>query len=68
MLFCVLQTLKNLWFILRMYMFGTGLEVKAHKTKYMVMSWDQNAGQTRNIIIEIVPLKGWNISCIWEQN
>ena len=27
----------------------TGLEVNADKTKYMVMSRDQNAGQTHNI-------------------
>jgi hypothetical protein len=34
----------------------TGLEVKADKTKYMVMSRDQNAGQTQNI-------KADNTSC-----
>ena len=28
-----------------------GLEVNAEKTKYMVMSWDQNAGQNGNIQI-----------------
>jgi hypothetical protein len=27
----------------------TELEVSAHKTKYMVMSRDQNAGQSHNI-------------------
>ena len=26
-----------------------GLEVNAHKTKYMVMSQDQNAGQSHNM-------------------
>jgi len=26
-------------------MLGKGLEVNADKTKYMVMSWDQNAGR-----------------------
>jgi hypothetical protein len=36
------------------------LEVNAEKTKYMVMSQDQNAGQS-------YPLKGWNSSYIWEQ-
>ena len=41
----------------------TGLEVNADKTKYMIMSRDQNAG--RRLII--VPLKGWKSSNIWEQ-
>ena len=36
----------------------TGLEVNADKTKCMVMSRDQNAGQSHNLKIEI-PLKGW---------
>ena len=26
-----------------------GLEVNAHKTKYMVKSWDQNAGRTHSM-------------------
>ena len=30
----------------------TGLEVNADKTKYMVMSRDQNAGQSHNINID----------------
>jgi len=43
----------------------TGLEVYADKTKYMVMSPDQNAGQCHNIdnddsSFERVPLKVWN--------
>ena len=29
-----------------------GLEVNADKTKYMVMSWDQNAGQTHSMKID----------------
>jgi hypothetical protein len=29
-----------------------GLEVNAKKTKYMVMSWDQNAGQNHNITLD----------------
>jgi predicted transcriptional regulator len=33
-------------------MFGIGLEVKADKTKYMVISRDQNAGQIRNTKID----------------
>jgi hypothetical protein len=38
----------------------TRLEVNADKTKYMVMSWDQNAGRNHNIKIN-------NSSDIWEQ-
>jgi hypothetical protein len=38
-----------------------GLEVNANKTKYVIMSRDQNAG------LIILPLKGWKISNIWEQ-
>ena len=30
----------------------TGLEVSADKTKYMVMSWDQNAGQNHSVRID----------------
>ena len=42
----------------------TGLEVSVDKTKYMVMSRDQNAGRSHDIKIA---LKGWNSSDIWEQ-
>jgi len=42
----------------------TGLEVTADKTKYMVMSQNQNAGRIHNIKI---PLKGRKNSNIWEQ-
>jgi hypothetical protein len=45
----------------------TGLEVNAEKTKYMVMSRDQNAGQNGNIQIGINRLKLWNSLNIWEQ-
>jgi hypothetical protein len=39
-----------------------GLELNnADKTKYMVMSRDQNAGRI------IVPSKGWSSSNIWEK-
>ena len=44
-----------------------GLEVNADKTKYMVMSWDQNAGRITVWILTKVPLKGWKSSNIWEQ-
>ena len=39
-----------------------GLEVNAHKTKYMTVSRDQNEGR-----MIIVPLRGWKSSNIWEQ-
>jgi len=42
-----------------------GLEVSADKTKYMVMSRDQNAG--RNHSVRIVPSRGWKSLNIWEQ-
>jgi hypothetical protein len=29
-----------------------GLEVNAERTKYMAMSWDQNAGQNYNIKVD----------------
>ena len=44
----------------------TGLEVSADKTKYMVVSRDQNAGRSHDIKIT-VPLKGWKSSDIGEQ-
>jgi hypothetical protein len=40
----------------------TGLEVNVDKTKYMVMSRDQNAAQNHNIKTQTKSLKGWNIS------
>ena len=45
----------------------TGLEMNDDKTKYMVMSRDQDAGRSQDLKIDIVPLKGWNSSNIWEQ-
>jgi len=42
------------------------LEVNVDKTKYMVMSRDQNTERSHNIILIIVPLKGWNSSNVWE--
>jgi hypothetical protein len=44
----------------------TGLVVNADKTKHMVMSRYQNAGQSHNTRTEIVPLKGWNNSNVWK--
>jgi hypothetical protein len=44
-----------------------GLEVNADKTKYMVMSREQNAGRSHNIKIVIGPLKGWMSSNIWKE-
>ena len=37
-----------------------GLEINDDKTKYMVMSRDQNAVRSQDLKIDIVPLKGWN--------
>jgi len=44
-----------------------GLEVNADKTKCMVTSRDQNAGQSHNIKTDKLQMKGWNSSNIWEQ-
>jgi len=43
------------------------LEVNADKTKYMVMSRDQDARRSHSIKIIIVPFKRWKSSYIWEQ-
>ena len=47
----------------------TGLEVNDDKTKYMVLSQNQNAGRSHilKIYINIFPSKWWKISNIWEQ-
>ena len=45
----------------------TGLEVNAHKTKYMTVFRDQNAGRIHSMKWIIVPLKGWKSSNILEQ-
>ena len=44
-----------------------GLEVNADKTKYLIVSRNHNTGKNHNIILIINPLKGCNISEIWEQ-
>jgi hypothetical protein len=44
-----------------------GLEVNTEKTKYMVMSRNQNAGHNHNIKIDNKSLKVWKNSNIWEQ-
>ena len=44
-----------------------GIEVNADKTKYMIMSGDQNETRCRSIKIDNFPLKGWKNSNIWEQ-
>ena len=41
-----------------------GLEVNVDKTKYMVMSGDQNAGQSHTMKVDNSSLKGWNSSSI----
>jgi hypothetical protein len=44
-----------------------GLEVNVDKTKYMLVSRDQNAGQTREIEKETDHLKMCHSSSIWER-
>ena len=46
-----------------------GLEVNADKTKYMVMSREQNAGRIHSVRIDssTVPSRGWRSLNIWEQ-
>ena len=44
-----------------------GLDVNADKTKYMVMSRDQNAGRSHSIMTDNRCLKGWKCSDIWEK-
>jgi hypothetical protein len=43
------------------------LEENVYKTMHTVVSRDQNAGQSQNKILIIVPSKGWNSSNMWEQ-
>ena len=45
-----------------------GVEVNADKTKYMIMSRDQNAGRSYNMRIDISSTKKWKSSNIWEQS
>jgi len=44
-----------------------GLEGNAKKTKYMVMSRDQNAGRSHNIKTDNKPFVRWNSSNYLEQ-
>ena len=44
-----------------------GLEVNAHKTKYMVMSQDQNAERSHDIKIDNSSFERVEHSDIWEQ-
>jgi hypothetical protein len=44
-----------------------GLEVNSEKTKYRVISRNQNAVKNQNVMKVINPLKGWKNSNIWEQ-
>jgi hypothetical protein len=44
-----------------------GLEANVDKTKYIVMSRDQNAGGSQNKKNDYSSLEGWNSSNIWEQ-
>jgi len=44
-----------------------GLVISADKTKYMVMSRDQNAGRNHSARIDKSPSRGWKSLNIWEQ-
>jgi len=44
-----------------------GTEVNADKTKYIVMSRDQNAGRSHNMKIDNISFESWNSSNVWEQ-
>jgi hypothetical protein len=44
-----------------------GLEVNKEKTKYVLLSYPQNAGQSHDIKIAKNVLKMWQSSDIWEQ-
>ena len=44
-----------------------GVGDSADKTKYTIMSRDQNAGQNHNINFNNINLTGWNSSYLWEQ-
>ena len=44
-----------------------GLEANVHKTKYMVMSRDQNEGRSQNVRTDIRSFEMVKISNTWEQ-
>ena len=44
-----------------------GLEVNAHKSKYMTVSRDQNAGRIHSMKMDNSPVEGGKSSNIWEQ-
>jgi len=44
-----------------------GLEVNDDKNKYVVMTRDKNAERSNTLKIDVVPLKGWKSSNMWEQ-
>jgi len=44
-----------------------GLEVNAHKTKYMTVSRDQNVGRIHSMKICNSSIERWKSSNIWEQ-
>jgi hypothetical protein len=43
------------------------LDVNADKTKYVVMSRDQNAGRSHYMKMDNSSFEGWKSSNIWEQ-
>ena len=44
-----------------------GLEVNAHKTKYMTVSWDQNAGRIHSMKVDNSSIERVECSNISEQ-
>ena len=45
----------------------TGLEVNSHKTKYMTVSRDQNAGRIHSMKLDNISIEKVKSSNIWEQ-
>ena len=39
---------------------GSGLQVNAEETKYMVTSWDQHSGKDHNTKVGNKPFAGWD--------
>jgi hypothetical protein len=45
-----------------------GLEINAYKTKYMVMSWDQNAGRSHSMKTDNSSFESVEESKYWEES
>ena len=71
---CVLTMNRVQWYVFIEWYFPTTRAISvfiscADKTKYMVMSRDQNAGRIHSVRIDnsTVPSRGWKSLNIWEQ-